>query len=381
MRRPRPPQARGRDTGLFAQANFLMKKPRVLESPPATSRRLRRAWDISVHADEIYPPQAGLEPALALLQRTGIKHTTLRVVNGRDSIVRLDDAEVRALGRMLKKYGLKAAAIETPVFKGPLLSNRAIDWGNCPGFSSDMSLHDHFWYLARAFEIADQLGATQVRCFAFWREYPLQGALRKIVDHLGRAAELARTAGRILYVQNQADTLAGTGAELARIVHAVNSPHLRAVYDVGNAARLAADVMKDDYPELRGVLGAIQVKFQVIDIRSGTGHPSPDLADHDFPFPPYFIWQQESLPISGWVELDGRRFELTGERTFVPIEDTIGIPYASLFQQLQQDGYEGLISVDSAYHLPESAITEKEIETGFAKTIASLRSLIGKTWA
>jgi sugar phosphate isomerase/epimerase len=347
----------------------------------AVPLRSKGAWNISVQTDEIYPPEAGIEPALGLLQRSGIEYATLRVVNGRDSFMRLDNAGIDALAATLKKHGIKVSALETPVFKCPLRKNNAITWGYSPGFSTDMTLPDHFWYLNRAFEIADRLEVEQIRCFAFWREYPLDDALDDAVANLRIAAARAKTAGKTLYLQNQPDTLAGTGLELARIVKAVNSSHLKASYDVVNSARLGGVPYPDDYHALKGLLGAIQIKFQVIDIRSGTGHPSPDLADPRFPFPPYFMWQNEKTPIEGWVQIEDKRFEIRGKRNFVSIEDTVGIDYKPLFEKLKHDGYDGPIFVDSGYFLPESDMTDREIEVGFEKTISSLRSLIGEVWS
>jgi L-ribulose-5-phosphate 3-epimerase len=346
----------------------------------AVALRSKGAWNISVQADEIYAPEMGFEPALALLQRSGIEYTTLQMVNGRDSFMRLDNAGIDALAATLKKYGLRVAALETPVFKCPLRTNNAITWGYSPGFSTDMTLPDNYWYLGRAFEIADRLEVEQIRCFAFWREHPFKDALNEVVDKLGVAAAKAKAAGKTLYLQNQPETLAGTGIELARIVKAVGSPHLKASYDVANSARLGGVPYPDDYRALKGLLGAVQVKFQVVDIRSGTGHPSADLADPGFPFPPYFIWQNERTPIEGWVQIGDKRFEIKGKRNFVPIEDTVGVDHKALFETLKRDGYDGLIHVDSGYFLPESDITKGEIEAGFEKTIASLKDLIGKVW-
>jgi L-ribulose-5-phosphate 3-epimerase len=339
------------------------------------------AWGISVHADEIYPPEAGIEPALALLQRSGVEYTTLRMVNGRDSFMRLDNAEIDAFAAKLKKFGIKIAALDTPVFKCPLRQNNAITWGYSPGFSTDMTLADHYWYLNRAFEIADRLEVEQIRCFAFWREYSFDDAFDEAVRILKTAAAKAGAVGKTLYLQNQPETLAGTGMELARIVKAVKSPYLKAAYDVANSARLGGVPYPDDYRALKGLLGAVQVKFQVIDVRGGSGHPSGDLADPRFPFPPFFMWYAEKTPIEGWVQIEGKRFEIKGKRNFVPIESTAGLDYRPLFEELKKDGYDGLISVDSGYFLPESDITDREIEAGFDKTISSLKNLIGKVWS
>jgi sugar phosphate isomerase/epimerase len=304
------------------------------------------------------------------------------VVNGRDSFVRLSNPQIDELGKTLAKYGVKVGALETPVFKAPLRKNNAITWAYCPGFSDDMTFPDHLWYLSRAFEIADRLGAEQVRCFAFWREYDLDDAFNEVVDKLGQAASRAKAAGRTLYLQNEQDTLAGTGLELARMVKAVNSPYLKASYDLANSARLAGVPYPDDYAALNGQLGSVQVKFQAIDVRSGWGGPSHDLSDPKIPYAPFYFWLQENLPISGWVQIGEKRFEVEGFRTFLPIEDTVGVDYRSFFKALKQDGYNGRISVDPSYFIPGAgASSNQEIEANFNKTISSLRKLITEVWA
>ncbi|MEJ1971319.1 MAG: TIM barrel protein [Lacunisphaera sp.] len=336
-------------------------------------------WELSVYADEIYPPAAGLEPALALFQRAGIKHTVLRVVNGRDSIVRLTNAEVDELGALLRKYGVRPQALDTPVFKGPLRKNHGFLGGYCPGFSDDMTFEDHLWYLGRAFEIADRLGVPEVRCHSFWREYAFDEAFNEVVDRLGQAAAQARAAGRVLYLQNEQDTTAATGVELARLLRTVNSPNLVAAYDLANSARLDGVPFPDDYEALHGLLGSVQVKFQAIDVRSGWGSPSHDLSTPTIPYPPFYFWMQEDLPISGHVLIGERRFELDGPRTFLPLADSVDVDHRAFLQRLKRDGYQGTISVDPGFHLPGTGLpADQRPETHWQKTIPDLQRLIAE---
>ncbi len=105
------------------------------------------------------------------------------------------------------------------------------------------------------------------------------------------------------------------------------------------------------------------------------------VADPQFPFPPFFQWHTEKVPVQGWVQIGARRFEIKGKRTFVPIEETVGLDYRPLFDEMKKDGYDGLVSVDSAYFLPLSDISDGEIEAGYEKTIASLKGLIARVWS
>ena len=340
-----------------------------------------RRWDISVYADEIYAPEAGIGPGLALLQRFGIKHTDLRVVNGRDSFIRLTNGELAALNKTLKKYDIKVGALETPIFKCPLRQNNAINWGQCPGFADALSFEDHLGLLSRAFEIADRLGTQDIRCFSFWREYKLDEVFDEVVEKLGRAAERAGAAGRRLYLENQQDTLAGTGVELARILKAVGSPHLRADYNLGNSARLAGVPYPDDYRALRDSLGHVLVKFQTIDVRCGWAHGDADQSAPLGPYFPYYFWHQPAS-ISGWVQIGDKRFDIEGPRTFLRLDETIGVDYRSFFKKLKDDAYSGFITADTNYFIPGAGATSnREIEANFEKTILSLQKFIAEVWS
>ena len=336
------------------------------------------AWELSVYADEIYAPEAGLETGLELLQRRGIHYTTLRTIGG-DSFLRLSDAELDGLARTLGKYAMKVSALEAPLFKCPLRENNALTWPDCRGFSDDMTFEDHLWFMARAFQIADRFDTGEVRCFAFWKERNLDEAFPEIVDKLGIAAARAEAAGHPLHLQNQPDTYAGSGRDLARIIDAVGSKYLTACYDVGNAGRVGAEPFPGDYHALRGRLSSVQVAFQAVDIRCGWGLPDPDTSGPKDSYIPFYFWQQSPLPISGWVQIGDQRFDLAGPRTFLPPERTVGVDYRSLLRALRQDGYAGPIGVDTSYFLTGAgADTHREIEANFDLTISGLRRLIAE---
>ena len=339
-----------------------------------------KGWTLSMQPDEIYPSEAGLEPALALLARLGVTHADLRVVNGRDSFVRLGDEQIDALGRLLQKYGLSVGVLETPVFKCPLRKNHAIRWGYAPGYSPDMNVADHRSCLARALAIADRLGAESLRCFAFWREYELDEVFDEVVEKLAAAAGQAAVVERKLLLQNQPDTLAGTGVELARIVRGVGSPHLLAAYDPANSARRGGVPYPDDYAALRGLLGAVQVRFQALDVRSGCVTPQKnDFSGPKLGSSPALFWRQPDLPVSGWVAFGGRRIALEGVRTFLRVEETVGIDYRSFFSELKKDGYAGPISVDTSYFVNDSGpVSHAKIEADVEKTFSSLKQLIAE---
>jgi len=227
-------------------------------------------WAISTYVDEIYGPRR-MDEALALVQRSGVKYVDPRIVDEKHSFMEVGNDELRRFKEKLDYHGLKVAALGSPIFKTSLKGTQPKVFGSRHGFDLDASkrFEDHLKLLSRAFEIAEMFQADNIRIFAFWREHKLDDVFDEVVDKLGRAVRLAEKAGHTLSLENEMKTMAGTGAELARILKAINSPRLSGTYDVGNAGRLNATVYPDDYEPLKGRLGHLHLKFERVDVTCG----------------------------------------------------------------------------------------------------------------
>jgi sugar phosphate isomerase/epimerase len=79
-------------------------------------------------------------------------------------------------------------------------------------------------------------------------------------DRLAKAAELAARNGIILMVENEYDCNVGSPKELGRILRDVNSPHLRANWDLANAAMMNDIPFPNGYREVAGLVSHVHVK-------------------------------------------------------------------------------------------------------------------------
>lgn len=173
---------------------------------------------LSVITDEI---DARLAPALDVCEKLGIHAVELRTVDG-VSIVDHTPEGVQSIREELERRGFRVSAIASPFLKcsrddDPLEQER---------------VHE------RALEAAAILSAPVVRAFAYWREPDPSAALPDLGRALGAAAAGAHDAGVTLALENEHECNVATSGEARAALDATGSPHLRLIWDPGNAAML-----------------------------------------------------------------------------------------------------------------------------------------------
>jgi L-ribulose-5-phosphate 3-epimerase len=173
---------------------------------------------LSVITDEI---DARLEPALDVCEELGIRAVELRTVDG-VSIVDQAPEILRAMRQELDRRGFRVCAIASPFLK----CDRGDDQ------LAQERAHE------RALQAAAVLSAPVVRAFAYWREADPSAALPELGRALGRAAARASEAGVTLALENEHECNVATSAEARAALDAAGSPHLRLIWDPGNAAML-----------------------------------------------------------------------------------------------------------------------------------------------
>ena len=153
------------------------------------------------------------------------------------NVVNLDAKEVAESRRILRKYNLCVTDIASPLFK--------TDWPGAPKsryspskpeFGADFSFDQQDEVLGRSLELAKAFKTERVRCFDFWRldnQAPFRAAMN---EKLRDAAQKAGKQGVILVLENEMACNTATGAEAAKVLAAVQSPHLMLNWDPGNAA-------------------------------------------------------------------------------------------------------------------------------------------------
>jgi L-ribulose-5-phosphate 3-epimerase len=165
-----------------------------------------------------------------------------------ENVVNLNQKEVAEAKRILEKYNLRVTDIASPLFK--------TDWPGAPKskfspktpqFGADFSFDQQADVLERSISLAKTFGTDRIRCFDFWRLED-QGPFRSAMNaKLLEAANTAGKQGMTLVLENEGACNTATGAESAKVLAAVQSPHLMLNWDPGNAAGAGEKPYPDGY--------------------------------------------------------------------------------------------------------------------------------------
>src|SRR4051812_23960741 len=155
------------------------------------------------------------------------------------TLARLDAKEIAEARSILERNKLRVTDIASPLFK--------VDWKDAPKskfspkrdqFNADFTFDQQDELLERCIELAKAFNTDRIRCFDFWRlddPTPYRAAMnQKLLD----AANKVGKKGIILVIENEMACNTGTGAEAAKVLAAVQSPHFMLNWDPGNAATL-----------------------------------------------------------------------------------------------------------------------------------------------
>jgi sugar phosphate isomerase/epimerase len=164
------------------------------------------------------------------------------------NVVNLDSKEIAEAQKILAKYKLRVTDIASPLFK--------TDWPGAPKskfspkspqFGADFSFDQQDDVLDRSLELAKAFQTDRVRCFDFWRlddQAPHRAAINaKLLE----AAIKAREHNVILLLENEMTCNTATGAEAAKVLAAVQSPHFMLNWDPGNATAAGEKAYPDGY--------------------------------------------------------------------------------------------------------------------------------------
>ena len=177
------------------------------------------AFTLSAFGDEI---AVDLHEQLELLQELRIGYLELRAAWGKN-VLYLGDDEVREVGRICHQYDVGISCIGSPIGKSPIDAPFETELGN----------------LARIFRIAQDLNTHRVRIFSFYPPDPESNAdydeyLDTAVLRLARMASMAGEEGFLLLLENERAIVGDTVSRCQALLSAVDSPHLRFLWDPAN---------------------------------------------------------------------------------------------------------------------------------------------------
>jgi sugar phosphate isomerase/epimerase len=207
--------------------------------------RVKSPFRISVINDEV---SQNFERSCGIISNEfGMEFIELRGMWNK-SILTLDANEIYEATRILRRYDLRVTDICSPLFK--------VDWPGAPRsryVSRQDKLTTGYTYeqqdevLERSIEVAKIFGTDRVRFFDFWRiddQTPYRAAINQ---KLLETAEKAGKNGITLMLENEFACNTATGVEAARVMNAVQSPHLMLLWDPANAAMHGEKAFPEGY--------------------------------------------------------------------------------------------------------------------------------------
>lgn len=277
---------------------------------------------LGILTDEVYPDD--FEKSLDWIVEQGLSHIEVRVVDG-VNVSNMSDEQVAAVRAKIDARGLSVTAIASPLYKCALDPTRKVASGDVFG-QAEESVEAHHEKLKRVIAIAKMLGAGNIRIFSFWREVEPERYFDEIVGHLKQAATVAEQEGVMLLQENEPSCNGGFAEEVGHIVRGVNSPAMKALWDPGNEAYGGRPAFPEGYGFIKDVLAHVHIKDAYV---------LPD-----------------------------------GSSRCVPVGSG-NVPFIAQLKALQEDGYEGLYTIETHYK-PEGGTKE----AGSRMTLDALRVLV-----
>ena len=254
---------------------------------------------LSVITDEIDP---SLDRALDVCEELGIDAVELRFLD-RVQVIDVGPNDLRNIRATLDRREFAVSAIASPFMK-------------CRRGEHQDEM------LSATLRAAEILDAPIVRAFAYWREDDARAALPDAGRTLRAAAERAHAAGVTLALENEHECNVATSAEARAALDVAASPHLRLIWDPGNAAML-------DPSAFTGLGGVEEIRERVAHVHVK---------------------------------------DVTASREWTRIGDGI-VDFAALLRYLDETGYDGYLSFETHYQRDGSG------ELATRDCVAALREL------
>ncbi len=189
-------------------------------------------FPIAAITDEFSPDLAA---AARSMSEIGMSAAELRMVFGKN-IIDLTDEELDRAKQIVSQQGMSIISIASPLLKCVLPDAPEVDSRFQQDiFASKHTFEDQPRLTGRAFEIAKRMGARIVRVFSYWRTVEPEKCFDRVVIALRALADQAAKHDLIIGLENEHACNIATGEETARVLAAIDHPHLQVVWDPCNA--------------------------------------------------------------------------------------------------------------------------------------------------
>ena len=283
----------------------------------ATARAAARSlpFKLGVITDEI---SEDFDVALDFLSAQSLGYCELREMWNKN-LMNLTPQELERVKRAVQKHRLRVSDVASPLFKYNLPEMPARPDEKRDTFHANFTDQDTDDLLRRAAELAHFFDTRLIRIFSYARVDDPEKAYPHVRNRLARAADFAGKHDVMLVLENEHTCNVGTGKELGRLVRDINSPHLRGLWDPGNATVLGEVPYPDGYREVRGIFAHMHVK-------------------------------------------DVKKDPATGKPVWMPVGSGM-IDYLGQFKALRHDEYNGTMSLETHYRRPDGNRLESTRES------------------
>ncbi len=259
-----------------------------------------------------------LAHALEVCEDEGVSTIELRAVE-EANIVSHDDGSLQKIKAMIDDRGFRVGAIASPFLKCHIHGDG--DPQGATHFAASASREEQWDILERSFEVAHLFGAPLVRTFSFWRVPVPQHVRHEVAGVIAEAAGRTEAAGLTLGIENEHACNLATGAETRWVLDRIPSPALGVIWDPGNEAVMDSEAFPGGYDRVRDRVIHVHLK----DADEG----------------------------GNWTKMG------TGI-----------IDYPGQFRALAEDGYAGLLSLETHYEAPNGGA-----EKATRESLAAIREL------
>jgi L-ribulose-5-phosphate 3-epimerase len=270
---------------------------------------------LCVITDEI---SQDLARALDVCEEEGVWTVELRAV-GEANIVSHDDESLKKVKALIDERGFRVGGIASPFLKCHLRGDG--DPQGATHFAAAATRDNQWGILERSFEVARLFGAPLVRAFSFWRVPDPEDVREEVAAVIAEAAQRAEAAGLTLGIENEHACNLATGAETRWVLDRVPSPALGVIWDPGNEAVVGSEPFPGGYER----------------VRHRTVH----------------VHLKDTDENGNWTKMG------TGI-----------IDYSGQLRALDEDGYAGLLSLETHYETPEGGA-----EGATRESLAAIREL------
>jgi len=132
----------------------------------------------------------------------------------------LDISDINKINSILSSTNLEVCGISAPFYK--------CDVDNMTEVKANIEL------LKRSIDLAHRTGAKIIRGFTFWKKGDFEENLNKIVSRFEEPIHILEREGLTLALELDPSVYASNAKKLVRVIEAINSPLVKALWDPGN---------------------------------------------------------------------------------------------------------------------------------------------------